>query len=63
MNSAFQAVTFSLVGLVTLGFFGIEVILQRYASTLPKIVSQFDAAIVKVTSGCMIFRKNQSIQE
>ena len=47
MNSAFQAIAFLLVGLVTLGFFGIGVILLRYASTLPKTVSPVDAAIGK----------------
>jgi hypothetical protein len=47
MNSAFQAAAFLLVGLVTLGFFGIGVMLLRYANTLPKSVSPVDAAIGK----------------
>src|SRR5713101_5156797 len=39
MSGAFQVVAFILVGLVTLGFFGMGGMLMRYAHSLPKTLS------------------------
>jgi hypothetical protein len=47
MSGTVQVVAFLLVGLVTLGFFGMGIILLRYARTLPKTVSLADAAVGK----------------
>lgn len=47
MSGTVQVVAFLLVGLVTLGFFGMGIILLRYARTLPKTVSLEDAAVGK----------------
>jgi hypothetical protein len=47
MNGAFQIVALILVGLVTLGLFGVVVILLQYAHALPKTVSPEDAAMGK----------------
>jgi len=47
MSGAVQVVAFLLVGLVTLVFFGMGILLLRYARTLPKTVSVEDAAVGK----------------
>ena len=44
MNSPFQFIAFLVIGLVTLVFFGIGGILLKFALSLPKTLSQEDAA-------------------
>ncbi len=47
MSGAFQVFAFILVGIVSLSFFGIGVMLLRYARSLPKTLSPEDAAVGK----------------
>jgi hypothetical protein len=50
MSGTFQIVAFILVGLVTLAFFGLGIMILRYARSLPKTLSPEDAAVGKKIS-------------